>query len=103
MFKLTTLNTDAPLPTNEDGTTNYSEDLFGKKAFITGSGQLHGETYAQAFGKIYTFGPKITEEIHLCVRFIISLRIFIKMALCFPFLHGMKSHRKSWTWSCKVK
>ena len=55
MFKLTTLNTDAPLPTNEDGTTDYSEDLFGKKAFITGTGQLHGETFAQAFGKIYTF------------------------------------------------
>ena len=62
MFKLTTLNTDAPLPTNEDGTTNYSEDLFGKKAFITGSGQLHGETYAQAFGKIYTFGPTLRSE-----------------------------------------
>ena len=62
MFKLTTLNTDEPLPKNEDGTTNYSEDLFGKKAFITGSGQLHGETYAQAFGKIYTFGPTLRSE-----------------------------------------
>ena len=59
MFKLTTLNTDAPLPTTEDGKTDYSEDLFGKKAFITCSGQLHGETYAQAFGKIYTFGPTL--------------------------------------------
>jgi asparaginyl-tRNA synthetase len=62
MFKLTTLNTDAPLPTTDEGLTDYSKDLFGKKAFITGSGQLHGETFAQAFGKIYTFGPTLRSE-----------------------------------------
>ena len=61
MFKLTTLDTDSPLP-QKDGKTDYSEDIFGKKAFITGSGQLHGETYAQAFGKIYTFGPTLRSE-----------------------------------------
>ena len=61
MFKLTTLDTDNPLPT-KDGKTDYSKDLFGKKAFITGSGQLHGETFAQAFGKIYTFGPTLRSE-----------------------------------------
>ena len=61
MFKLTTLDTDKPLPM-KDGKTDYSQDLFGKKAFITGSGQLHGETFAQAFGKIYTFGPTLRSE-----------------------------------------
>ena len=61
MFKLTTLDTDLPLP-QKDGKTDYSQDIFGKKAFITGSGQLHGETYAQAFGKIYTFGPTLRSE-----------------------------------------
>ena len=61
MFKLTTLDTDKPLP-QKDGKTDYSQDLFGKKAFITGSGQLHGETFAQAFGKIYTFGPTLRSE-----------------------------------------
>lgn len=55
MFKLTTLN---PLKENKD----YSNDLFGKEVFITGSGQLHGETFAMAYKKIYTFGPTFRTE-----------------------------------------
>lgn len=62
MFKLTTLDMDKPLPQAEDGKTDFSEDLFGKKAYITGSGQLHGETFAASFGKIYTFGPTLRSE-----------------------------------------
>ena len=49
MFKLTTLNLDGNLP-KKDGKTDFSQDLFGRKAYITGSGQLHGETFASAFG-----------------------------------------------------
>ena len=61
MFKLSTLDLDKPLP-QKDGKTDFSEDLFGKKAYITGSGQLHGETFAEAYGKIYTFGPTLRSE-----------------------------------------
>ena len=61
MFKLTTLDLDKPLP-QKDGNTDFSQDIFGKRAYITGSGQLHGETFAQAFGKIYTFGPTLRSE-----------------------------------------
>lgn len=61
MFKLTTLDLDKPLP-QKDGKTDFSEDLFGKRAYITGSGQLHGETFAEAYGKIYTFGPTLRSE-----------------------------------------
>ena len=61
MFKLTTLNLDEELP-KKDGKTDFGEDLFGRKAYITGSGQLHGETFASAFGKIYTFGPTLRSE-----------------------------------------
>ncbi len=61
MFKITTLNMQNP-PLNEDGTVDYSKDLFGKQSFITGSGQLQGETYAMAFGDIYTFGPTFRTE-----------------------------------------
>ena len=61
MFKLTTLDLNKPLP-QKDGKTDFSEDLFGKEAYITGSGQLHGETFAQSFGKIYTFGPTLRSE-----------------------------------------
>ncbi|MBQ7307857.1 MAG: asparagine--tRNA ligase [Clostridia bacterium] len=61
MFKITTLDTDN-IPKTEDGKTDYSKDLFGKKSFITGSGQLHGETFAMAFSNIYTFGPTFRTE-----------------------------------------
>ena len=61
MFKITTLNMQNP-PLTEEGIVDYSKDLFGKQAFITGSGQLQGETYAMAFGDIYTFGPTFRTE-----------------------------------------
>ena len=61
MFKISTLKFN-DLPLNKDGSIDYSKDLFGKQAFITGSGQLHGETYAMTFGDIYTFGPTFRTE-----------------------------------------
>ena len=61
MFKITTLNMNN-LPYDEDNNVDFSKDLFGKQSFITGSGQLHGETYAMAFGDIYTFGPTFRSE-----------------------------------------
>ena len=61
MFKITTLDMKN-IPYTEDNMVDFSKDLFGKQAFITGSGQLHGETYAMAFGDIYTFGPTFRTE-----------------------------------------
>ena len=61
MFKVTTLDMDN-LPLNDEKKVNYKEDLFGKQTYITGSGQLHGETYAMAYKKIYTFGPTMRTE-----------------------------------------
>ena len=61
MFKITTLNMN-DLPKNDEGLVDFKEDLFGKQAFITGSGQLQGETFAMAFGDIYTFGPTFRTE-----------------------------------------
>ena len=61
MFKITTLNMEKVEKT-KDGKIDYSKDLFGKQAFITGSGQLQGETFAMAFGDIYTFGPTFRTE-----------------------------------------
>ena len=62
MFKLTTLDLRKPLPVNEEGETDFSKDLFGKEIYITGSGQLHVETFAPAFRKVYTFGPTLRSE-----------------------------------------
>lgn len=61
MFKVTTLDLNN-LPKTKDGKVDMSKDLFGKTAFITGSGQLHGEAFALAFKKIYTFGPTFRTE-----------------------------------------
>ena len=61
MFKITTLPMN-DLPLTEDGKVDFSKDLFGKQSFITGSGQLQGETFAMAFGDIYTFGPTFRTE-----------------------------------------
>ena len=56
MFRVTTLDVNN-LPSLEDGSVDWSQDFFGRAANLTVSGQLEGETYALAFGNIYTFGP----------------------------------------------
>ena len=61
MFRVTTLDMEN-VPKNEDGSVDYSQDFFGKSANLTVSGQLEGETYAMAFGNIYTFGPTFRAE-----------------------------------------
>ncbi|MDD6429392.1 MAG: asparagine--tRNA ligase [Lachnospiraceae bacterium] len=61
MFQVTTLDMDQ-LPHTEDGAVDYSKDFFGKETNLTVSGQLNGETFAQAFKNIYTFGPTFRAE-----------------------------------------
>ena len=59
MFQVTTLDLDRVA---KSGKVEYDKDFFGKKAGLTVSGQLEGETYAMAFSKIYTFGPTFRAE-----------------------------------------
>ncbi len=61
MFQVTTLDMK-DLPKNQDGSVDYTKDFFGKETNLTVSGQLNGETYAQAFRNIYTFGPTFRAE-----------------------------------------
>ena len=61
MFQVTTMDL-ANLPKNEDGSVDFSQDFFGKPTNLTVSGQLNGETFAQAFRNIYTFGPTFRAE-----------------------------------------
>jgi asparaginyl-tRNA synthetase len=61
MFQVTTLDFDK-VPRTEEGQVDYSKDFFGKKSFLTVSGQLEGETYATALKNIYTFGPTFRAE-----------------------------------------
>lgn len=60
MFQVTTLPLEnVPMA---DGAVDYSKDFFNKKTSLTVSGQLNGETFAQAFRNIYTFGPTFRAE-----------------------------------------
>ncbi len=61
MFQVSTLNMEKP-PRDDKGNIDYKQDFFGKKAHLTVSGQLNGETYACALGRIYTFGPTFRAE-----------------------------------------
>lgn len=60
-FKVSQLDFDN-IPKNDEGTTNYKKDFFGKSTNLTVSGQLEGETYAMGLGDIYTFGPTFRAE-----------------------------------------
>ena len=61
MFQVTTLNVADP-PRTSEGAVDYSQDFFGQQVNLTVSGQLEGEAFACAFGKIYTFGPTFRAE-----------------------------------------
>lgn len=60
MFQVTTMDINNPPRT--DGSIDYSRDFFHKKTSLTVSGQLNGESFAQAFRNIYTFGPTFRAE-----------------------------------------
>ena len=61
MFRVTTLDAKNP-PLTEDGAVDFSQDFFGKAANLTVSGQLNAESFAMAFGNVYTFGPTFRAE-----------------------------------------
>ncbi|MDJ0576206.1 MAG: asparagine--tRNA ligase [Xenococcaceae cyanobacterium MO_234.B1] len=50
------------LPKNDTGEVDYSQDFFGKPAYLTVSGQLQAEVMAMAFQNVYTFGPTFRAE-----------------------------------------
>ena len=61
MFHVTSLDLEN-VPKTEDGAVDYSQDFFQKSTSLTVSGQLEAECMAQAFGKVYTFGPTFRAE-----------------------------------------
>jgi asparaginyl-tRNA synthetase len=60
MFQVTTLDLDRLAKSGAP--VDYSKDFFGKPAFLTVSGQLNVETYAEALSRVYTFGPTFRAE-----------------------------------------
>ncbi len=60
MFQVTTLPLEEIAKSGK--APDYKDDFFGKRAALTVSGQLNAETYAMAFGNVYTFGPTFRAE-----------------------------------------
>ena len=60
MFQVTTLDLDALAKAGKP--VDYSKDFFGKRSYLTVSGQLEAETYATALSRVYTFGPTFRAE-----------------------------------------
>ncbi len=62
MFRVTTLDLENPPKTEDGKSVDHAKDFFGKKAYLTVSGQLEGEIFACALSNIYTFGPTFRAE-----------------------------------------
>ncbi len=61
MFRVSSIDPQQP-PRTESGNVDYTQDFFHRPTYLTVSGQLEGEIYATALGKIYTFGPTFRAE-----------------------------------------
>jgi asparaginyl-tRNA synthetase len=60
LFQVTTLDLETLAKSGK--APDYAGDFFGKKTFLTVSGQLEAETYAAALSRVYTFGPTFRAE-----------------------------------------
>jgi asparaginyl-tRNA synthetase len=61
LFRVSTLDL-ANLPRTADGRVDFTQDFFGRPAYLTVSGQLNVETYCLALTRVYTFGPTFRAE-----------------------------------------
>ncbi|MEM9103526.1 MAG: asparagine--tRNA ligase [Pseudomonadota bacterium] len=61
LFRVSTLDM-TNIPKNAQNGVDYTQDFFGKEAFLTVSGQLNVESYCLALSKVYTFGPTFRAE-----------------------------------------
>ncbi|MDR7992988.1 asparagine--tRNA ligase [Thermosynechococcus sp. TG252] len=61
LFTVTTLDLAQP-PKTPEGNIDFSQDFFGRRAYLTVSGQLEAEIMATAFTNVYTFGPTFRAE-----------------------------------------
>jgi asparaginyl-tRNA synthetase len=61
LFRVSTLDL-ANLPRDDHGGVDFTQDFFGREAFLTVSGQLNVEAYCLALSKVYTFGPTFRAE-----------------------------------------
>lgn len=60
-FGVSTLDPLSP-PRDEKGQVDFSQDFFGRRTYLTVSGQLAVEPYCCSLGDVYTFGPTFRAE-----------------------------------------
>ncbi|WP_338441636.1 asparagine--tRNA ligase [Synechococcus elongatus IITB4] len=60
LFTVTNLNLEKLAQSQK--APDFEQDFFGKRAYLTVSGQLEAEIMALAFGNVYTFGPTFRAE-----------------------------------------
>jgi len=96
MFRVTTLPLDnmTKVKKTPEGGADFSEDFFGKPAYLTVSGQLSGETYACALGDIYTFGPTFRAENSQTTRHLAEFHM-IEPEMAFADLHDAMNNAEA--------
>lgn len=82
------------LPKNDKGEVDFSQDFFGKEAFLTVSGQLNVESYCMAMSKVYTFGPTFRAENSHTSRHLAEFWM-IEPELAFANLHDIQQLAQS--------
>lgn len=83
LFRVTTQNIY-----DENRQFDPKDELFGKKVYLSPTGQLEGETCAFAFGKIYTFGPSFRAENSNTTRHVNEFW-HLEPEVCFMDLEGL--------------
>jgi asparaginyl-tRNA synthetase len=61
LFTVTALDLEK-LPASDNGAVDFTQDFFGRRAYLTVSGQLEAEFLAMSLGNVYTFGPTFRSE-----------------------------------------
>lgn len=61
LFTVTNVDLENP-PRTPEQRIDFSQDFFGRRAYLTVSGQLEAEIMATAFSNVYTFGPTFRAE-----------------------------------------
>ena len=61
LFTVSTLDLER-LPRTEENQVDFSQDFFGRRAYLTVSGQLEAEIMATALSNVYSFGPTFRAE-----------------------------------------
>ena len=86
MFRVTTFD-GKTAPLNDEDETDYAQDFFHRPTYLTVSGQLEAEIFAQSHSKVYTFGPTFRAENSQTSRHAAEFWM-IEPEMAFTDLHG---------------